>query len=337
VSDPLSYARFIKALKDEGLTVYEHKTDGASPQYHNRNHKGAWGPLNGIVVHHTVTRGHDSTISICRLGHATLPGPLCHGVICKLGHVHVVGYGRANHAGLGDDDVLRAVVSETSPLPPDNEANTDGNRHFYGFECENLGDGNDPWPEVQLDAIERACAALARAHGWSERSVIGHLEWQPGKVDPRGFSMNWMRDRIKNRLDGTPAGQKEEDVPVPLSYSVDEAFSVESGVWTDVKFGAYTDLIKDKQAYTLTAYLRFQELPLGSTVQGRFVHRRPDGSEWRSPLVERPATDGSTFADFTNSGSVVPTEAVRFEFVVFVAGGGEARVSSGYARGLCWE
>lgn len=42
--------------------------------------------------------------------------------------MHLVGYGRANHAGLGDDDVLRAIVDETA-LPPDNEANTDGNRH----------------------------------------------------------------------------------------------------------------------------------------------------------------------------------------------------------------
>ena len=88
----------------------------------------------------------------------------------------------------GDDDVLRAVIAEKA-LPPDNEANTDGNRHFYGFECENLGDGEDPWPAVQLEAIEKAAAAICRHHGWTERSVIGHLEWQPGKVDPRGFTM----------------------------------------------------------------------------------------------------------------------------------------------------
>ncbi|MYS52735.1 N-acetylmuramoyl-L-alanine amidase, partial [Streptomyces sp. SID6013] len=32
------------------------------------------------------------------------------------------------------------------------------------------------------------------------RSVIGHLEWQPGKVDPRGFTMDSMRERIRDRL-----------------------------------------------------------------------------------------------------------------------------------------
>src|SRR3546814_6633136 len=100
------------------------------------------------MIHHTVTKGHDNTVSICRTGYSTLPGPLCHAVICKKGEIHVVGYGRTNHAGLGDDDVLDAVIDE-KPLPVDNEANTDGNARFYGFECENEGDGEDPWPDEQ--------------------------------------------------------------------------------------------------------------------------------------------------------------------------------------------
>jgi hypothetical protein len=155
--------------------------------------------VNGVMIHHTVTSGAAATVELCRKGHADLPGPLCHGVITKDGVVHLVGYGRANHAGLGDDDVFRAVVAEKA-LPHDNEANTDGNRHFYGFECENLGDGEDPWPKAQLEAIERVSAAVCRHHGWTEKSVIGHLEWQPGKVDPRGFTMASMRKRIRDRL-----------------------------------------------------------------------------------------------------------------------------------------
>ncbi|WP_234332146.1 N-acetylmuramoyl-L-alanine amidase [Streptomyces sp. NRRL F-5650] len=211
MAEPMSYGKFLAALRAEGLTVIEEKTGGRPPSEHNRNHKGAWGPVHGVMIHHTVTRGHDSTVDICRKGYASLPGPLCHGVICKQGHVHVVGYGRANHAGLGDGDVLRAVIAEKA-LPPDNEADTDGNRHFYGFECENLGDGKDPWPAAQLLAIERAAAAICRHHGWDERSVIGHLEWQPGKVDPRGFTMASMRARVAARLHGkTPTNSKQED------------------------------------------------------------------------------------------------------------------------------
>jgi hypothetical protein len=186
---------FAQVLRDEGVTVVE----VGGWETHNRNHVGPWGPVHGVMIHHTVTSGSERTVRICRDGYSGLPGPLCHGVITKDGRVHLVGYGRANHAGLGDDDVLRAVIGEKA-LPADNEANTDGNRHFYGFECENLGDGEDPWPDVQLEAIERVSAAICRHHRWNERSVIGHLEWQPGKVDPRGFTMASMRARVHDRL-----------------------------------------------------------------------------------------------------------------------------------------
>lgn len=211
MATPLTADRLVKALRDEGLTVHEHR----SWRTHNRNHKGAWGPVHGVMIHHSVTSGTERSVDLCYNGHSALPGPLCHGVIAKDGTVHLVGNGRANHAGLGDGDVLRAVVAERS-LPRDNEADTDGNRHFYGFECVNLGDGADPWPEAQLGAIERASAGLCRAHGWNERSVIGHLEWQPGKVDPRGFTMDTMRGRIGNRL-GTPPEKPPARPVVDLS------------------------------------------------------------------------------------------------------------------------
>lgn len=140
MATPLSADKLLKALRDEGLHVVEHR----SWRTNNRNHKGPWGPTHGVMIHHTVTSGTASSVELCYNGHSALPGPLCHGVIAKDGTVHLVGNGRANHAGLGDDDVLRAVIAEKA-LPPDNEANTDGNRHFYGFECVNLGDGKDPW------------------------------------------------------------------------------------------------------------------------------------------------------------------------------------------------
>ncbi|RMI46018.1 peptidoglycan-binding protein [Streptomyces triticirhizae] len=199
MATPLSADRLLKALRDEGLTVHEYR----SWRTNNRNHKGPWGPVNGVMIHHTVTSGTEASVRLCYEGHSTLPGPLCHGVIDKSGAVHLVGHGRANHAGAGDGDVLAAVIAERA-LPPDNEADTDGNPHFYGFECVNLGDGKDPWPEAQLLAIERAAAAICRAHGWNHRSVIGHLEWQPGKIDPRGFTMDAMRERVRRRLGAPP-------------------------------------------------------------------------------------------------------------------------------------
>jgi len=154
---------------------------------HNRDPEhGAWGPVNGVMIHHSVTKGARHTIDICHDGYEDLPGPLCHGTIMKDGGLHLVGWGRANHAGLGDPDVLAAVVREDSKLPAPQHNTADGNVHFYGFECENLGDNKDQWTPAQVDTVAVVSAVLCRWHGWSERSVIGHLEWQKGKVDPRG-------------------------------------------------------------------------------------------------------------------------------------------------------
>ncbi|MGW3442164.1 peptidoglycan-binding protein [Streptomyces sp. NPDC001076] len=196
MATPLSADALVAALRAEGITVVEHP----GWRDHNREGHGAWGPVNGVIIHHTVTSGSATTVEICYDGYSSLPGPLCHGVITKDGKVHLVGNGRANHAGSGDGDVLQAVIEERATLPAPNENDTDGNVHFYGFECENLGDGKDPWPDVQLDAMVRASAALCRAHGWTPRSVIGHKEWTNTKVDPRGFTMADFRSRVATRL-----------------------------------------------------------------------------------------------------------------------------------------
>ncbi|MEU3610901.1 peptidoglycan-binding protein [Streptomyces sp. NPDC006872] len=201
MANPLSADALVSALRAEGVTVVEH----SDWRTHNRNHKGSWGPVNGVIIHHTVTSGTSNSVSLCYNGHSALPGPLCHGVIAKDGTVHLVGNGRANHAGSGDGDVLKAVVDEKA-LPAPNENDTDGNVHFYGFECVNLGDGKDPWPAVQLEAMVRASAALCRAHGWSAGSVIGHKEWTDKKIDPRGFSMSDFRIRVASRLGTKPSG-----------------------------------------------------------------------------------------------------------------------------------
>ncbi|WP_323136029.1 N-acetylmuramoyl-L-alanine amidase [Streptomyces sp. NBC_01481] len=207
---------FLALLRAEGLTVVE----VGRWQTHNRNHKGPWGPVHGVMIHHTVTKGTENTVRICRDEYTSLPGPLCHGVIAKDGTVHLVGYGRANHAGLGDGDVLQAIINETPALPRDDEADTDGNRYFYGFECENLGDGKDPWPKEQLEAIERVAAAICRHHGWEPRSVIRHLDWQPGKVDPRGVDWDAMQDRIADRL-AVPVPKPPAKPPVVKPPAVD--------------------------------------------------------------------------------------------------------------------
>lgn len=212
----MSADRFIKILRAEGLTVVEYP----GWRDHNRNHKGAWGPLYGVLLHHTVTGPKVNGVKLCHDGYVGLPGPLCHGVIRRNGEVHLVGWGRANHAGGGDRDVL-AAVRDQKALPKTNEGNSDGvdgNRHFVGFECENLGDGKDPWPAEQVEAMERASAAVVRELERDQRSVLGHLEWSDDKSDPRGPGfpgMAAMRSRVKDRLadEEPPKGGRPPTMP----------------------------------------------------------------------------------------------------------------------------
>ncbi|MFE7538459.1 peptidoglycan-binding protein [Streptomyces rhizosphaericola] len=219
MATPLTADRLLAALRAEGVTVVEHP----GWRTHHRNHKGAWGPVNGVMIHHTVSSGSAASVALCRDGYASLPGPLCHGVIDKAGTVHLISAGRANHAGGGDPAVLARVVAENygdrppAPRAHDGSAGAvDGNARFYGFECVNLGDGKDPWPAAQLEAIERASAALCRAHRWTARSVIGHAEWSAAKIDPRGFTMTSMRTRIATRLTATPGTPpKQPSKPSP--------------------------------------------------------------------------------------------------------------------------
>lgn len=223
MATPLTASKMLAALKAEGLKVQEYKYW----RTHNRNHKGAWGPVHGVMIHHTVSEHDDSSVALCYNGHSTLPGPLCHAVGRNDGVIALVGHGRTNHAGLGDDDVLRAVISETS-LPPDNEANTDGNARFYGLEIVNLGNNRDTYPKKQYAAAVKWAAAICRAHGWDERSVIGHSEWQPGKIDPRGplegggsFTMKKFRADVKAQLagtfDNTPDPKPEPPKETPMA------------------------------------------------------------------------------------------------------------------------
>lgn len=218
MSDPMTAAELVRALKGEGLTI---KTPHADWGSHERDQATGkpFGPVHGVVIHHTA--GHNVYDYIYN-GSTTLPGPLAHGYIDKAGVVWMASAGRANHAGGGDPDVLNAVIAESymtrPPAPKFGEGDkgaADGNDCFYGFECENLGDGKDPWPHDQYVAMVRAAAAICRHYGWKDKSCIGHLEWSHYKQDPKGFGMVTFRADLAACLRAKPGTWPTTSSPAP--------------------------------------------------------------------------------------------------------------------------
>ena len=213
MATPLSADTILTVLRAEGVEVFEH----SGWKTHNRDAATGktFGPVHGVLIHHTA--GHNDK-EYCYNGSSALPGPLCHSWLGKTAGLWMIGHGRANHAGMVDGDVLNALIAESSPLPKDDYANVDGNDALYGLEMENYGDGVDPWPAEQYAIAVKWAAALCRKHGWTERSVAGHKEMQPGKIDPT-FDMDDFRQAVKVQL-----GKQPGDVivqPAPSKPKVD--------------------------------------------------------------------------------------------------------------------
>ncbi|QDH92123.1 endolysin [Streptomyces phage Dubu] len=207
MATPMTPAQLLAQLRKWGVKYAEYR----DWKTHNRNHKGAWGPVNGFMVHHT---GSDSTDQRGLLynGTAALPGPLCHFGLAQDGTAHLIGWGRANHAGAGDPDVLAAVQREDygQRPPADNQSTVDGNSRFYGVEI--WYSGSHKMTSAQYSALRKLSAAICDFHDWSAKSVIGHGEWgSPGKWDP-GYAPGKMMDMAAVRADiaVTLAGQADK-------------------------------------------------------------------------------------------------------------------------------
>lgn len=211
MATPMTATQIVAQLKKFGVPHKGYK----NWKTHNRNHKGAWGPVHGLMVHHTGSDAKDQR-EMLYAGIAGLPGPLCHFGLAQDGTVHLVGWGRANHAGMGDDDVLEAVISETK-IPVDNEANTDGNARFYGVEI--WYSGSHEMTEAQYATLCLLSAAICDYHDWDEGSIIGHGEWgSPGKWDPgykpgRMMDMDEVRKDIKTTIVKGKPGDSKPPIP----------------------------------------------------------------------------------------------------------------------------
>lgn len=216
MATPMTPAQILSQLKKWGVPYQEYK----DWEKHNRNHKGAWGPLNGFMVHHTGSDAKDQRALLYN-GYSGLPGPLCHFGLAQDGTVHLIGWGRANHAGRGDDDVLDAVIDER-PAPVDNESNTDFNSRFYGVEI--WYSGSHEMTDAQYKTLLKLSAAVLDFHGWNEFSVIGHGEsgspgkWDPGYKPGKMMNMDNVRKDVGGVLKLEPKPSAPKPKPKPVSY-----------------------------------------------------------------------------------------------------------------------
>lgn len=242
MATPLSADTILTVLRAEGVEVFEH----SGWKTHNRDAATGktFGPVHGVLIHHTA--GHNDK-EYCYNGSSALPGPLCHSWLGKTAGLWMIGHGRANHAGMVDGDVLNALIAESSPLPKDDYANVDGNDALYGLEMENYGDGVDPWPAEQYAIAVKWAAALCRKHGWTERSVAGHKEMQPGKIDPT-FDMDDFRQAVKVQLGKQPGDVIVQPAPskpkVDLSRLVSAAKTDPGAAQGHVTYMAGTNLVE---------------------------------------------------------------------------------------------
>lgn len=209
MATPMTTGQIVAQLKKFGIPYAEYK----DWKNHNRNHKGAWGPVHGFMVHHTGSDSKDQR-ELLYAGLSDLPGPLCQFGLAQDGTVHLIGWGRANHAGAGDPDVLEAVKAETK-IPADDESSVDGNSRFYGVEI--WYSGAHAMTDAQYANLRLLAAAICDFHGWSAGSVIGHGEWgSPGKWDP-GYKPGKMMDmdQVRKDIEATISGGKPSKPTVP--------------------------------------------------------------------------------------------------------------------------
>lgn len=189
--DPLFLPELLRAW---GVKVHEY------PGWAQRGH-GDFGRIIGVVVHHT---GHNRTSPDYIAEHPQLG--LCSQIhLGRDGVATICGAGIAYHAGAG-----------SYPGWPTNNAN----QVSIGIEAQS--DGTSPWPEAELDAYYRICAAICWYLQLPASRVIGHKEYAgkaQGKWDPGGIDMADFRRNVQRYIDHPPF---EERTIMPNQVSKDD-------------------------------------------------------------------------------------------------------------------
>jgi len=166
--------------RSTGLTVIE------QPGWQTRGH-GPQTDVQAIVCHHTAgaPTGDAPSLYVVQNGRTGLAGPLSHFVLARSGTVYVVAAGLCWHAG----ETIQSWQS---------------NPHSIGIEAE--ATGTAPWPDIQVKAYAKLCAALAKAFKIPASRVMGHKEvcYPVGRKSDPNFDMGSFRNRVTGYLSGDP-------------------------------------------------------------------------------------------------------------------------------------
>ena len=362
MSQPATSAQWRAALKAEGVPFIEHP--GWTTRGRDQATGNPFGEVYGILNHHTA--GRDSLALIATTGRPGLPPPLAHALLRKDGVVVLIAAGRANHAGLVADNVMRAIIAE-QPLPKADKSRTvDGNDRLYGLEVENLGNGEDVYTRAQYDSWVRFDAALCRLHGWNERSAAGHLETSvEGKVDPAGpvegygrrgrftFTMGRLRgdvaERLRHPASWSPTTEENDSVtPGYVNLGLADGYELAPGVWKDIAFTAeWADepgghaagdatVVKGPATFTGSLSLRFEGLDVGEVVQVRMAEYDNAGALKHShPIHEITGTRGGSFGVLPLAKRIGAGRNLRVRLLN--QGPGPIEVASAIVTALVWE
>lgn len=231
MAHPMTTADWKTALKAEGVRA--EYLAGWSTYGRDDETGKPFGPVHGVVIHHTAGR---NDLHVVVDGVPGLPGPLAHAWLGRTGNLPLkqISVHRANHAGSVPLAVKNAMKAESGHPKPTGAETEDGNDFTYGLEIENRGDGSDVYPEEQYDQAVRWAAAICRFHGWTARSVFGHREVTARKIDPRGpvagygrrgrfeFTMDQMRTDVDQRLAHPASWSPPQTTTPPAPLTVEQ-------------------------------------------------------------------------------------------------------------------
>jgi hypothetical protein len=203
-----------KTARDAGLKVVE--VDG----WKTRGRPGEMIAIKTITCHHTANggaKGNYPSMNTVKNGRPDVPGPLAQLGLGVDGTVYVIAAGVCNHAGVS--------------LKTDYDK-----RHAIGIEAEAVGvpGAKGDWPEVQMVAYAKLCAALVKRYRLDVEDVRAHKETcsPKGRKSDPSFDMKAFRLRVAKLLIAPPKPKPVEELMAGIEWTTKVALTeTDAAVW----------------------------------------------------------------------------------------------------------